>query len=116
MIRRPPRSTLFPYTTLFRSGNGIDRCLFFHEEQLTLGVYVEVAVFAVEHRFHFVLSHTVLRLFANALDLAALQLGLNGLLDRWGSGGNGIDRCLFFHEEQLTLGVYVEEETSIDSI
>src|SRR3712207_6968653 len=26
MIRRPPRSTLFPYTTLFRSGgnNGID--------------------------------------------------------------------------------------------
>src|SRR3712207_8999116 len=24
MIRRPPRSTLFPYTTLFRSGCGID--------------------------------------------------------------------------------------------
>src|SRR2546427_7677019 len=23
MIRRPPRSTLFPYTTLFRSANGI---------------------------------------------------------------------------------------------
>src|SRR2546427_9593126 len=23
MIRRPPRSTLFPYTTLFRSGHGI---------------------------------------------------------------------------------------------
>src|SRR5258708_22128657 len=34
MIRRPPRSTLFPYTTLFRSrdgdrhGRAIDRCLF----------------------------------------------------------------------------------------
>src|SRR5258707_11002885 len=31
MIRRPPRSTLFPYTTLFRSqlggcGDGDDRC------------------------------------------------------------------------------------------
>src|SRR5690348_18118409 len=26
MIRRPPRSTLFPYTTLFRSGGGL------HEE------------------------------------------------------------------------------------
>src|SRR5256885_10451096 len=26
MIRRPPRSTLFPYTTLFRSGND-----FYHE-------------------------------------------------------------------------------------
>src|SRR2546429_5160264 len=25
MIRRPPRSTLFPYTTLFRSRNGIER-------------------------------------------------------------------------------------------
>src|SRR2546429_5328798 len=26
MIRRPPRSTLFPYTTLFRSGNRKIRC------------------------------------------------------------------------------------------
>src|SRR2546430_11472676 len=25
MIRRPPRSTLFPYTTLFRSGHGLFR-------------------------------------------------------------------------------------------
>ena len=25
MIRRPPRSTLFPYTTLFRSQNGVSR-------------------------------------------------------------------------------------------
>src|SRR6478752_7682290 len=24
MIRRPPRSTLFPYTTLFRSGGGVE--------------------------------------------------------------------------------------------
>src|SRR5260370_11580064 len=24
MIRRPPRSTLFPYTTLFRSSNALD--------------------------------------------------------------------------------------------
>src|SRR2546430_5915713 len=27
MIRRPPRSTLFPYTTLFRSGDGAERPL-----------------------------------------------------------------------------------------
>src|SRR2546426_2572099 len=27
MIRRPPRSTLFPYTTLFRSGFGVPVCL-----------------------------------------------------------------------------------------
>src|SRR2546430_8443942 len=26
MIRRPPRSTLFPYTTLFRSGDAASRC------------------------------------------------------------------------------------------
>src|SRR3712207_8774954 len=32
MIRRPPRSTLFPYTTLFRSddaGNGVDSGVFY---------------------------------------------------------------------------------------
>src|SRR2546429_5693643 len=28
MIRRPPRSTLFPYTTLFRSGGFVSRFLF----------------------------------------------------------------------------------------
>src|SRR5436190_11955070 len=27
MIRRPPKSTLFPYTTLFRSSNGLVRSL-----------------------------------------------------------------------------------------
>src|SRR5260370_37705012 len=27
MIRRPPRSTLFPYTTLFRSGHGPGSCV-----------------------------------------------------------------------------------------
>src|SRR3712207_9123467 len=27
MMRRPPRSTLFPYTTLFRSGNGAEDLL-----------------------------------------------------------------------------------------
>src|SRR5947208_11994067 len=27
MIRRPPRSTLFPYTTLFRSGSPRGRCV-----------------------------------------------------------------------------------------
>src|SRR3712207_9155039 len=34
MIRRPPRSTLFPYTTLFRS---CDRLVGFYEEQ---GVHI----------------------------------------------------------------------------
>src|SRR5436305_11289236 len=30
MIRRPPRSTLFPYTTLFRSPNGPTACASCH--------------------------------------------------------------------------------------
>src|SRR3712207_8259727 len=30
MIRRPPRSTLFPYTTLFRSPNGSGKTTFFN--------------------------------------------------------------------------------------
>src|SRR5258708_11903923 len=29
MIRRPPRSTLFPYTTLFRSRNSDRRCSYY---------------------------------------------------------------------------------------
>src|SRR5436853_1924735 len=33
MIRRPPRSTLFPYTTLFRSDQGVE----FRGEGLALG-------------------------------------------------------------------------------
>src|SRR5687767_15790854 len=38
MIRRPPRSTLFPYTTLFRSGEDIRRA---HDVRPTDRVLVE---------------------------------------------------------------------------
>src|SRR5256885_10124729 len=33
MIRRPPRSTLFPYTTLFRSGAGVPNNNTFHAQE-----------------------------------------------------------------------------------
>src|SRR5437899_3536324 len=33
MIRRPPRSTLFPYTTLFRSGGDVHRAGVVAEQQ-----------------------------------------------------------------------------------
>src|SRR5438874_10741210 len=36
MIRRPPRSTLFPYTTLFRSLGDIGANLSLYEEQVRL--------------------------------------------------------------------------------
>src|SRR5256885_10775621 len=50
MIRRPPRSTLFPYTTLFRSGTADDRAV------VLVRHIVEVAglgedTFPWEHRF-----------------------------------------------------------------
>src|SRR3712207_7304725 len=38
MIRRPPRSTLFPYTTLFRSGVGPER----HEPDREQGQGIKV--------------------------------------------------------------------------
>src|SRR3712207_7873017 len=43
MIRRPPRSTLFPYTTLFRSHALLDEVL----EQVHLAVYVSLVGDAV---------------------------------------------------------------------
>src|SRR3712207_8385389 len=38
MIRRPPRSTLFPYTTLFRSIKPLNPCWFVLQEQEGKGV------------------------------------------------------------------------------
>src|SRR5256885_6747652 len=38
MIRRPPRSTLFPYTTLFRSGKGQRSWLDAHNALSVLGL------------------------------------------------------------------------------
>src|SRR2546430_1253758 len=46
MIRRPPRSTLFPYTTLFRSLPGIRRSL----EALHLANRFEIAALAKQLR------------------------------------------------------------------
>src|SRR5256886_16392850 len=43
MIRRPPRSTLFPYTTLFRSGSGF-QSFQFRELEFVLGTKNPAAV------------------------------------------------------------------------
>src|SRR2546430_8581286 len=42
MIRRPPRSTLFPYTTLFRSASGGDASMLAHVVGLLLRNGIEV--------------------------------------------------------------------------
>src|SRR5947209_19016808 len=44
MIRRPPRSTLFPYTTLFRSGIQRVPALRVGRARLALGVLNQIAV------------------------------------------------------------------------
>src|SRR2546427_5487360 len=46
MIRRPPRSTLFPYTTLFRSGHflHVARVHLVHREQQRVAVDVDLTV------------------------------------------------------------------------
>src|SRR2546422_7832828 len=39
MIRRPPRSTLFPYTTLFRSAQGVPRIEWIERREATAPLY-----------------------------------------------------------------------------
>src|SRR2546430_6864692 len=45
MIRRPPRSTLFPYTTLFRSS---DKCIAVHPSDMCVALIALDAVIRVE--------------------------------------------------------------------
>src|SRR5687768_18021290 len=61
MIRRPPRSTLFPYTTLFRSSVPLARVLGVHYE----GPFVNSEQCGALHREHF-------RTFKSVSDLDSL--------------------------------------------
>src|SRR5258707_12813131 len=51
MIRRPPRSTLFPYTTLFRSDRHADACLA-REPQAAACLYGHAVALGLEARAH----------------------------------------------------------------
>src|SRR5258708_18395935 len=78
MIRRPPRSTLFPYTTLFRSRasqiNGCSVCLDMHarllmkkdgetvERMLTVGAWRDAPYFSDAERAALALTEAVTRL------------------------------------------------------
>src|SRR5437764_4602825 len=53
MIRRPPRSTLFPYTTLFRSSRRRGRRRYFHFE------IIHRPVLRLHH--HFLVAHRAQR-------------------------------------------------------
>src|SRR3712207_6135405 len=47
MIRRPPRSTLFPYTTLFRSAIATLAMIFVYSTQLALAVLAAFVLYAI---------------------------------------------------------------------
>src|SRR5260370_16458801 len=48
MIRRPPRSTLFPYTTLFRSPDGLkDAVAEAKHHEVLYGLFAEIVINAV---------------------------------------------------------------------
>src|SRR3989454_8620509 len=82
MIRRPPRSTLFPYTTLFRS----DQPALAHEEQLDARVVTladdaeDVLVDLLGRDDLLALAHLVERLDLVAQHGGALELLLGGRL------------------------------------
>src|SRR2546423_3269998 len=84
MIRRPPRSTLFPYTTLFRSVNIQTACLIMEGAEFTENIIngVERPVKAAE-------------LFAFTLRVREQFSGFNRTLDRK-SGSAGMPRPISY--------------------
>src|SRR3712207_8763944 len=69
MIRRPPRSTLFPYTTLFRSGLRIKT------DPVVGDLQVAAVADAAEHDRPIACGDPVSLLCAGASDLGAVRIG-----------------------------------------
>src|SRR3712207_9219129 len=89
MIRRPPRSTLFPYTTLFRSGKSLSRIMIFHLIK-ELAVQANITKNISPHTFrHSFATH----LLEGGANLRAIQ-------------------CMLGHESIATTEIY----THIDQI
>src|SRR2546426_4769654 len=63
MIRRPPRSTLFPYTTLFRSN-------YFHDPGAPARGQPRVAQYAQSADYHLVLGRRLERLAGEIREVA----------------------------------------------
>src|SRR2546422_5198390 len=94
MIRRPPRSTLFPYTTLFRSPRRLVRRREARpEERLRLRQHLvgtQRRPMEIPHRFpsHAGLKRRSVRLFSTTLrlDHAIAALANTGESSRWSHG------------------------------
>src|SRR3712207_2179874 len=100
MIRRPPRSTLFPYTTLFRSG---DRDAYAEVEEILTAIAVDVddtpccVYVGPDGAGHYVkmvhngIEYADMQLIAEAYDLLKSGVGmgneeLSGVFSGWNSG------------------------------
>src|SRR3712207_7627844 len=55
MIRRPPRSTLFPYTTLFRSG---EKRIHTHTQEGDIKLYIRIEASTKNHTASIEIKHT----------------------------------------------------------
>src|SRR5271166_7095703 len=86
MIRRPPRSTLFPYTTLFRSGIVI----FGHEHRTgwSIGIVQRVGL---QPRFK---GHTILGTKAAFEELRNFLISARRCLQPFGEGKRIVDPLL----------------------
>src|SRR3712207_2808762 len=83
MIRRPPRSTLFPYTTLFRSGEPVSAERFV-ETYDDIAPYVQLVDAGSEIPLSFfeVMVGMAYATFAEApVDVAVIEVGMGGTWD-----------------------------------
>src|SRR5260221_7519596 len=87
MIRRPPRSTLFPYTTLFRS---LDRYPFGCSEQITSRALPLLYVNELASEAHLALDTAVDQRVRDAIDRLLARQGGNGSFGLWSAGGHDI--------------------------
>src|SRR5258705_8062554 len=68
MIRRPPRSTLFPYTTLFRSGMNQEEREYIARFILDASEERDVSILIIEHHMDVV---TMMRMLTSRSSLAS---------------------------------------------
>ena len=94
MIRRPPRSTLFPYTTLFRSVEALGGGAVQHVLQKT-GIHRRIGENIAQHGCHVRRNHA--RAFNNAVEMHRLSTdqGAGGGHFRESVGGHDRGRRLF---------------------
>src|SRR2546428_10242038 len=95
MIRRPPRSTLFPYTTLFRSrrprrAHAMEGLLLQHAQELALLIGAQLADLVQEDRAAIGLLEVALTVGDGAGE-AALHVAEQLALEQLGRDGGHVD-------------------------